>query len=378
MGVILNYDYDFFHYSTIIPNLECAKFSAYNKKHRQIITFNPQFQPEKYTKTFFRKEYDDGLYDTSILKPGVEYGGRAFSQIYKPFNYEMEHIIPDFEIYAPYQNYYGTTKLRQTEFKTILNATHVRLSLDGEHLEPFPYNQLRRMHPSVIVHDYDLGILPNAFELLYEVCNSKGNNSYYRIGNKYPINVYTFTELKKWLQLVPMGTCFYLQYNNFFADEEIIDLVHNPALGLRQVIYNFTYNCIDENQFIQDILPGLYKQILYLRRNNKKILLNIDVDFFKTTELFNLMKLLNCFYGKTELQTYMPKERTLYAYCSNKRRAAIEAKPWIHLIVNRQEMRESFQYIRQHNYEVFDMFYSVPGIIDQGGKLVNEWPRDLQ
>ena len=37
------------------------------------------------------------------------------------------------------------------------------------------------------------------------------------------------------------------------------------------------------------------------------------------------------------------------------------------------EMRNSFQYIREHNYEVFDMFYSVPGIVNRGGKLVNEW-----
>ena len=52
-----------------------------------------------YTKTFFRKEYDDGIYDNAILNSSVEYGGRAFSQVYKPFDKEMEYIIPDFEIY---------------------------------------------------------------------------------------------------------------------------------------------------------------------------------------------------------------------------------------------------------------------------------------
>jgi hypothetical protein len=39
-------------------------------------------------------------------------------------------------------------------------------------------------------------------------------------------------------------------------------------------------------------------------------------------------------------------------------------------------MRESFQYMRKANYEVFDMFYSMPNVIAKGGKLVNEWSRD--
>lgn len=39
-------------------------------------------------------------------------------------------------------------------------------------------------------------------------------------------------------------------------------------------------------------------------------------------------------------------------------------------------MRESFQYMRKHNYEVFDMFYSIPNVIAVGGKLVNEWARN--
>jgi hypothetical protein len=44
--------------------------------------------------------------------------------------------------------------------------------------------------------------------------------------------------------------------------------------------------------------------------------------------------------------------------------------------VSLEEMRASFQYIRKHNYEVFDMFYSMPNVIAKGGKLVNEWSRD--
>ena len=60
MSVILVYDADFFHYSSVIPNLECAKYSAWRKKHKDIISFNNNLNPDLYTKTFYRKEYDDG------------------------------------------------------------------------------------------------------------------------------------------------------------------------------------------------------------------------------------------------------------------------------------------------------------------------------
>lgn len=373
MGVVLIHDYDFFHYSHIIPNLECAKYSAYAKKKKQIVTFSPIFEPNKYTQTFFRKDYDDGIYDTSITADNILYGGRAFSDIYIPFNLEMENIYPDFEIYDKYRSYFGKTKRSMETFNPIINATHVRISLDGKTLEKFPFDRLRLNHPCVIFHDYDLSSIPNSLDLLSEVNNCRNNGLHYRIGNKFPINIYDYQSLQNWLKLVPMGQCFYIQYNGVFTDEEIIDLIEHPALGLQQLVYNFSYGCDNEQSFIQDILPTIYKQTLYLRRNKKKILLNIDTGFFQTTELYNLMKLIDCFYGKNDLTYIIPEKQTLYAYCSSKHRIQLEKKPWIHFRVSREEARASFQFIRKNNYELFDMFYSIPSIIAKGGKLVNEW-----
>ena len=56
-----------------------------------------------------------------------------------------------------------------------------------------------------------------------------------------------------------MGTCFYLQYNGVFTEEEIIELVEKPTLGLRQMLYNFTYGCSNEDDFINRVLPQIYK-----------------------------------------------------------------------------------------------------------------------
>lgn len=329
-----------------------------------------------YTKTFFRKEYDDGIYNELILNSSVEYGGRAFSEKYIPFDLEMERIVPDFDIYKKYKDLYSNQIRKQEELKTILYATHVRLSLDEKTLEPFPYERLQPYHPSIILHDYNLSSIPNAFELLQDVSSRRPSGLPYRIGNKYPINVYTFDELKKWLQLPPMGSCFYLQYNGLLEDEMLIELCSKPILGLRQMVYNTSYGCSNEDEFIERVLPIFYKQMLFLRSKKQKILLNIDTDFFKTPQLLNLIKLINCYYGKTNLQFIRPQKQTLYGYCSWVRRPYLEVLPWIKFTVTLEQMRESFQYIRVKNYEVFDMFYSIPNVIPVGGKLVNEWERN--
>ena len=309
MAVILVYDWDYFHYPSVIPNLECAKYAAWRKSKRDIVVFSPELEPARYTSIFFRKEYDDGIYDNIILRPNVEYGGRAFSEQYKPFNLEMEHILPDFEIYKKYKEQYGTVKARREEIRTILNATHVRLSLDGKTLEPFPYERLQPYHPSVILHDYNLSSVPGAFELLEDVSRRRPSGLPYRIGNKYPINVYNFDELMKWLKLPPMGTVFYLQYNGMFTNDELVALCEKPILGLRQMVYNFTYGCSDENYFLEHNLGEFYKQLLFLRSHNTKILLNISNEFFKTPELLNLMKLFNCYYGRSYCENILPIEK---------------------------------------------------------------------
>ena len=377
MGVILIYDADFFHYSSVIPNLECAKYSAWRKKHKDIVVFNNILNPELYTKTFYRKEYDDGNFDEQILNPTVQYGGKAFSEQYIPFDLEMEEIYPDFEIYKKFQDLYSLGKKAKTqEFNTIINATHIRLSLDGKNIINFPYERLQPRHPSIIFHDYDIASIPNSFDFVLDLTKRRPTGLPYRIGNKYPIQVYNYQELLKWISLPPMATCFYLQYNGLLPEEEFIELVSKPVLGLRQMFYNVTYGCSDENDFVKRVLPLFYKQMLFLRNINIKILLNIDKNFFKTPELFNFMKLICCYYGKSIHKFIHPQRQTLYGYCAWKRRPYLEMLPWYKMTLTQQQMREVFQYMRKANYEVFDMFYSVPNVIAIGGKLVNEWERD--
>ena len=102
----------------------------------------PVLEPTRYTKVFLRKEYDDGIFDKRLLNDNVDYGGRAFSAKYRPFDLEIERILPDFTIYDKYRDLYGTLKNDKRDINAILNATHVRLSLDEKTLEPFPFDRL--------------------------------------------------------------------------------------------------------------------------------------------------------------------------------------------------------------------------------------------
>ena len=135
----------------------------------------------------------------------------------------------------------------------------MRLSLDGKTLEPFPFDRLQPYHPSIIIHDYDLGALPGAIDLLDEAVHSRPSGLTYRVGNKFPIQVYDYPTLARWLKLPQVAECFYIQYNGLFTDEQVIDLVQNPHTVLKQLLYNFTYGCENEDLFVEKVLPQIYK-----------------------------------------------------------------------------------------------------------------------
>lgn len=374
MSVVAIYDWDYFHYSHVIPSLECAKMIAYQRqKLNNIAVFKIDLNPDPYTTFYIQKDYDDGVYIPELLKSNVVYGGRAFSEKYQPKDMYYENIVPDFSIYNNYQNLYCTRKTDEILIKKILYATHFRISLDEKNIEPFPFDRLQKSHTGVVLHDYNLNKIPQCIDLLKEICNMRSPRPY-GIGNKFPINTYSIEELIPWLQITPIKDLFYIQYNGVFKDEELIEILNSHQLEGRQLVYNFTYGCSDENDFLINVLPIIYKQLLFLRRYHIKVLLNIDEDFIKTKELKNLIILLSSFYQKYNEDKIIPVKRTLYHYCSNKRMAEIQIKPWKSKVcLTLEEMREVFQYVRIHNYRVFDMFYTLYNVKAEGGKLVYDY-----
>ena len=54
MAVYGIYDYDFFNYENVIPNLECAKLITYYRQHNELAVLVPSLTPEPYTKFIVR------------------------------------------------------------------------------------------------------------------------------------------------------------------------------------------------------------------------------------------------------------------------------------------------------------------------------------
>lgn len=386
MSTIAVYDYDYFHYENVIPNLECAKLVTYYRAHNQICILVPQINTAMYGQTFARKDYDDGLFSRELFLPSVTYGGRAFNpKKYSQLAPEIEKVIPDMHIYDKYVGYYGQTQTEQKQIARILNAAHLRIAPDSEHLLDEKY-LLRCVNEAsgIILHDYDIAALPNIQDRLKTLQDSRRHKAFkFRgaidpipIGNKFPICVKSETELESWQKLVFIPNLLLIEYCGLMTDEQLFEVLSKNQRLYSQLYYNVTFGCTNENQFLVERAPQIFLQALFLRRYNSRILLKYDDGFFVSKELQDFITLLNCFMGMTWQNDFLPGSQTLYRFVLAHSKLQFKRWTFKHVSLTTDEIRNVFQYIREHNYELFKMFYELDSIIYDGGKLVNEWHRD--
>lgn len=383
MAVIGVHDYDFFNYEHVIPNIDCAKYLTYYRNHHTIAALVPQFTPERYTTFIVRKEYDDGIYPKKLFLPNVEYGGRVFTvDQTKPLPPEIEATIPNMHIYDQYYKCFGPLKSDQATFNRILNCAHMRLAPDGEHLmEASAFSDyFHKGITGIFLHDYDLAAL-KAYDVISEMQRRrkfiyKDEIRPYPVGNKYPIRIYSSDELQNWLKVVTIPNGLLLEYNGLMTDEVLYNLCQQNKRMARQVYYNISSGCTDENDFFVNRLRKIFIQTLFLRKSGIKILLKYEDDFFKTHELKKFIELLNCWLSFNWFEDCMPRYQTLYHLCS--KNASMRYVTWAFktITVSVDEMRQIFQYFRERDYSIFKMFYEWDSVIYEGGKFLNEWDRD--
>lgn len=382
MPVVGVLDYDFFNYEHVIPNIDCAKYLTYYRDHRIIAAMVPRLNPQPYTKFIVRKEYDDGYYPRELFLPNVEYGGKAFSvNQTKPLPPEIEATIPNMHIYDQYYKCFGSKKADEIIFKRILNCAHMRLAPDGEHLlKPEDFNSyFYKGITGIFLHDYDLAAI-KAYDLISEIQRRrkfiyKKEIHPYPVGNKYPIRIYSSDELQNWLKVETIPNGLLLEYNGLMSDEVLYNLCQQNKKMARQTYYNITDGCSDENDFFIHRLKKIFIQTLFLRKSGIKILLKYRDGFFKTPELENFIKLLNCWLSFQWFEDSMPRYQTLYHLCS--KNAKLHYDDWAFRTINVsiQETRDLFQYFRERDYSIFKMFYEWDSVIYEGGKFLNEWNR---
>ena len=382
MAVYGVYDYDFFTYENVVPNLEAAKLVTYYRQHNQLATLSPTLNPGPYTKFFIRKEYDDGNFPREFFYPASEYGGRAFTKdkIYVPLPPKIEATTPNMHLYDPFVHHFGKKTEPLKQIKRILNCAHIRLAPDSHNLlEPA---QLKQNFDDprisgIFLHDYDLASL-KAYDIIQELSNQRrfkcrDEVNPYPVGNKYPIRVYSSDELARWSNIIVIPNALFLEYFGYISDEVLNQLVIENKRMAKQIWYNVSHGCSGENDFLINRLPKIFVQVLFLRRSHLKILLNYDDQIIKTKELQDLIELLNTLLCFTYQEDFAPHTQTLYRFCYEN--SKFHYTTWAYMTVSLEfdEIRNAFQYIRENNYDLFKMFYEWDEVIFDGRKIVNEW-----
>lgn len=379
--VIGIYDYDFFTYENVIPNLECAKLVTYYRQHNQLATLSPILNPGPYTKFFIRKEYDDGNFPREFFYQASEYGGRAFSEdkIYIPLPPKIEATVPNMHIYDQYIHYFGASNPAQTQIKRILDCAHIRLAPDSHNILPLEKlkKNLEDRVTGIILHDYDLAGL-KAYDAILELSNqrefkSKEGLNPYPIGNKFPIRVHSSEEMREWIKIKFMPGALFFEYCGLMDDAVLYELCTENKRMVKQLWYNITGGCSSENDFFMNHLPKIFVQVLFLRRSGIKILLTYDNQIVTTPELQDLIELLNTWLRFTYQKDFNPHTQSLYSFC--RCNAYCKYTSWALKLVKLsiEQMRNSFTYVRVYNYDLFKKFYEWDEVKFDGREFVNEW-----
>lgn len=375
MSVIGVFDYDFMNYAPVIPNLECAKLCAYYKNKKEITILAPELDPSRYTNFIIRKDYDDEKYDRKFFEKNVEYGGLAFSKNqYRHLPIDIESTIPDFEVYEKYKAKFGSTKTAQGNFTKLLNGAHARLSLDGKTLWEDYQKPIELQHRtnSIFFHDYDLNAIPGSIDVIKDLASrytrKKGEFDPRVIGMKFPTQINDDESFHKWFDIAPSFSLFFLQYNGVMRDDSIVELCEKNLSIAKQFYYNVGSASYSEEEFVKKYLPQIFRQVLFLRRKNIKISLKYDEDFFVDQRLKNLIRLFNNYLGREKLaEGSKPFAGTLYKFVSSKKMKQYQFSP---TSMKLPDIRNCFQYVREKNYEVFEMFYSQEEVEYKGGELL--------
>lgn len=347
------------------------KLATYYKQHNEIVKLATKLEPERYTKFFVRKDWDDGIYPKEFFQKNVSYGGRAFSPQYKSLPQDIEEAIPDNRLY---EQYYNNLKHKTPEiiqmYTNQFNAVHLRASLDGQHLSKNFSSTLELIKPSsrgIILHDYNITEQDEGYKAIQQIFEYQKSISKTKIfiGFKFPLVIEpTIDNINKWFSFPTLKNFFSIRINNVMTDEVFKTLAQEEQNRCRIIEYVIIPQGSNENDFVMNILPKIFKQVLYLSRRKRRISLIYDNDFFLHEEWIKLLRLLNIFSNEFGKKLY--KETLDVSFFDFIRRNLGFKFYQPHIINNtlpytKPEIRQLFHFVKENNYELFRMFYEELG-----------------
>lgn len=373
-------------YHQVPLNLELAKISAYYKKKREIVVLSPYFMPERFSHFIVRKDYDDGDFDFAKDK-NIEIGGLALSNNkYKALPLDIEKQVPDINIYENYKDIFCINKKYSERFNVMMNAIHLRLSLDGITIWDDFYKQIDNIDKKGILffHDYNLNSIENCDIIIKELISKRQRAPLYDsvVAAKFPIVVDNEIDLLKWGRMQPSIDFYPIRYEGIVNDEALYEFRERVTGSciLNQFEYNITGGSITEEEVIK-AMPKIYTQVLFFKYARERIKITYDSNFFTDSRWEDIIELINrfcrVFLYNDQLFFSRIKSSTMYTYAQQMQyHSQTHERPY-----TIEEMREMFMFVKENSPELFDMFYNLEIVIFKGGKFINgkdDWRRNKE
>lgn len=344
-------------------NLELMKLSTYYKKKKEIVSLTQTYMPQRFSNYIVRQDYPNPNVSYPYHK-NVQFGGKAFQgSIYKPLPLEIEMCQPDIGLYNNIKFSYKYTESDAKSFQVMRNAIHLRLSLDGRTLWTDFYKQLPRDrgHSGFIFHDDNLENIPDVISLIQNLMEENLSIQARRMGNKYPIQVSTEQRYLDWLQFLAINKYYSIQYNGIPRQEFLKEIASTTAhtARLSQTVQNVTANTTYEKFITQDIV-SIMRNSAILCTHGAQIPLIFDDTFFINKRWADVVWIIQQYINflissvsrKDQFTRVLPYE-TLYNYYRNLLKNPINNV----YKVKKEFLQETFQFVRENNYELFTLFY---------------------
>jgi hypothetical protein len=256
-----------------------------------------------------------------------------------------------------------------------MTAEHCRLSLNGKTIWPDYPRQFKdlAMARNLMIHDYDLGAVDGSFEEVRRILSLARRDGWAtKIGMKFPVQINDGQSLLNWSSLNSNSTFYSLRYNGVIDDDafnEWIGMCRQRAI-YTQMEYHITPSWYEANDFVERLLPKIFRQVIISRSYRIFFSLIYDEGFFPDRRWEAVIQLFNYYHSSlfNEVEAkYFQKisNDTLFDFASK-----TSDTPFAHYgeVFTRSQIRDIFAFVRQYHYPLFTDFYECTAE-KLGGKL---------
>ena len=182
-----------------------------------------------------------------------------------------------------------------------------------------------------------------------------------KVGMKFPVQVKDGKELLKWSSLNSNSTFYSLRYIGVMDDDTFNEWVSTcrQRAVYSQMEYHVTAPWYDPNDFIENLLPKIFRQVIISRSYRVFFSLKYDEGFFPDPRWENVIRLFNYYhnsYSGEPLSRYfnMIADDTMFDFAS---KSQTVPKSYYGEVFNKDQIREIFAFVREFNYPLFKDFY---------------------